>query len=286
MVVDAHNAYYLIPQRLSRVAANPALRLFLWREARLMARYEADVYRHFDHVLTVTEQDLAAIRQLAVFDGQSPRFTTVPICVDAAVPPLDRQRGAQGILMLGGLHWPPNADAARWFVREVWPLVRAQVPGAQLFVVGARPPDDIKALGDFSGIERPEQAHGAPVVVTGYVNDPQEFIRGSAALVVPLRSGGGMRVKIVEALQWGLPIVSTTIGCEGINVVPGESALIADDPGPLGRAAADLLRNPELAQRLADAGRRLVEECYDWRKAYTALEAVYSNGASVEVGQP
>jgi polysaccharide biosynthesis protein PslH len=279
MVIDAHNAYYLIPQRMARVTRNPALRLFLQREAHLMARYEADVYRRFDHVLTVTAQDLAAIRQLADFGSAGPRFNTVPICVDASAPPVQRRPGANGLLMLGGLHWPPNADAARWFARDIWPQVQAQVPGAQLFIVGARPPEDIRAMGDFAGITEPGQAQGAPVVVAGYVPDPAPFLRNSAALIVALRSGGGMRVKIVEAMQWGVPIVATTIGCEGIDVTPGRDMLVADEPGAFAQAVVQLLRDPVLAQRQADAARRLVHECYDWRTTYKEVGGIYNNGA-------
>ena len=275
MVMDAHNAYYLIPQRLSEVAKNPLMRLFLQREARLIARYEAETYTHFQHVLTVTEQDQTAIKTLAPFDGVMPHFKTLPICVDAATPALSFQAGAKGVLMLGGLHWPPNADAARWFARDIWPQVRACVPDAQLFIVGARPPEDVRTLGDFAGIERPEQAGNAPIVVTGYVKDAEPFIRASAALMVALRSGGGMRVKIVEALQWGLPVVSTTIGCEGIDVTPGQDMLVADNPVDLAAALVNVLNDRTIAQHLAEGGRTLIAQHYDWRKIYLALDEIY-----------
>jgi glycosyltransferase involved in cell wall biosynthesis len=275
MVLDAHNAYYLIPQRLADVATNPLLKLFLRRETRLTARYEARTYAHFDHVITVTEQDLTAIRQLAQFDDNAPHFTTIPICVDASTPPIDRDPEARGLLMIGGLHWPPNADAVRWFFHEIWPLVISRVPHARVYIVGARPPSDIRALGNYVDISRPEKAVGAPVVVTGYVSDPAPFIHESAVLVVALRSGGGMRVKIVEAMQWGLPIVTTTIGCEGIHVTHEQDVLIADDPEAFAQSLVKVLREPIEAQKLAKGGRRLVAQCYDWRKAYAALDDIY-----------
>ena len=275
MVLDAHNAYYLIPQRLSEVAGNPLMRLFLRREAHLIARYEAETYTHFRHVLTVTEQDQDAIKKLASFGDLAPEFSTLPICVDASTPALDFKPGARGVLMLGGLHWPPNADAARWFAHEIWPQVKACVPDAQLFIVGARPPEDVRLLGDFAGIERPEQAGNAPVVVTGYVKDAGLFVRASAALMVALRSGGGMRVKIVEAMQWGLPVVSTTIGCEGIDVTPGQDMLIADSPVDLAESLVKVLNDRAEAQRLAESGRKLIAQHYDWRKAYLALDQIY-----------
>jgi glycosyltransferase involved in cell wall biosynthesis len=275
MVLDAHNAYYLIPQRLSEVAANPLMRLFLRREARLIAGYEAETYTHFQHVLTVTEQDQTAIKSLASFSDHAPQFSTLPICVDASTPALDFKPGAKGVLMLGGLHWPPNADAARWFARDIWPRVKESVPEAQLFIVGARPPEEVRLLGDFAGIDRPEQANNAPVVVTGYVKDPEPFIRASAALVVALRSGGGMRVKIVEAMQWGLPVISTTIGCEGIDVTSGQDMLVADSPSGLAESLVKVLSDRSEAQRLAEGGRKLIAQHYDWRQVYVALDQIY-----------
>jgi glycosyltransferase involved in cell wall biosynthesis len=275
MVLDAHNAYYLIPQRMAEVASNPLMRVFLRREAGLIARYEAVTYRRFQHVLTVTDEDQAAIKSLAAFEQGAPQFKTLPICVDGSTPALDFQPGAKGVLMLGGLHWPPNADAARWFVHDIWPQVRARVPDAQLYIVGAHPPDDVRVLGDFNGIERPEQANGAPIVVTGYVNDPGPFIRASAALMVALRSGGGMRVKIVEAMQWGLPVVSTTIGCEGIDVTPGQDMLVADRPEDLAASMARVLEDRAEAQRLSAAARLLIAQRYDWHKVYLALDHIY-----------
>ncbi len=276
MALDAHNAYYLIPQRMADVARNPLMKLFLRREAGLTAQYEARVYRQFDHVLTVTDDDLASIRRLPGLNGRAPRFTTVPICVDASSPPVARRPGARGLLMLGGLHWPPNADATRWFSAQIWPLVRAQAPDARLFIVGARPPDDIRALGDCVGIQHPDQAGNSPVVVTGYVDDATPFLEESAMLIVALRSGGGMRVKIVEALQWGVPIVTTRIGCEGIAVSDGHDALIADDAHTFARSAIRLLRDRAFADRLSANGRRLVAQKYDWRAVYAALDPIYS----------
>lgn len=263
LVLDAHNAYYLIPQRLASASGNFLLRKFLQLEAKKMAQYEARTYSRFDHVLTVTENDLVSIQQLSHFAPDRPRFTVMPICVDATTPIIQRRSVARGLLTLGGLHWPPNADAVRWFVREVWPLITQQVSDVQLFIIGARPPQDILALQNDS------------IRVTGYVEDVTAYIEASAALIVALRSGGGMRVKIVEALQWGLPIVSTSIGCEGIDVTDQQDILIADGPATLAAAVVKVLGDNHLSQQLADQGRQLVARHYDWRKIYSMLDAIY-----------
>ena len=276
LIIDVHNAYYLIPDRMAETTRNPLMRAFLRREARLTQRYERRVYQQFDVALTVTVEDLNAIRRIMPAESAKPHWLTIPICVDASQPPLPRSSKPRGALMLGGLHWPPNADAVRWLHEAIWPRVRTQVPDARLFVVGARPPDDIRALGDFPGVQSPEDAGAAPVVVAGYVSDPSPFLRESAVLVVALRSGGGMRVKIVEAMLWGIPIVTTSIGCEGIDVVHGKHVLIADDPTQFADLIARVLSEPDLAARLAEESRRLVEERYSWQTAYRQLDTVYA----------
>ncbi len=273
-VVDAHNAYYRIPRRLTEVDTHPLWRLYHRREAALLVRHEAQVYAQFDRVLTVTDNDRACLEALMAPAARD-KFRTLPICVDAGVLPVARAENPRGLLLLGGLHWQPNADAARWFATEIFPRVRARVPDARLFIVGARPPADIVALGNSLGAASPAQAGDAPVVVTGYVADPAPFIAASAALLAPLRSGGGMRVKIVEAMQWGLPVIATTIGAEGIALSPGYDALISDTVEGLADAAVRVLTEPETAQALSEHGRALVAARYDWRTVYAALDEVY-----------
>jgi polysaccharide biosynthesis protein PslH len=275
MVIDAHNAYYLIPERLARVATQITARVFWKREAQLMACYEATTYTQFNRVLTVTVEDQNAIRLLLNQSSSKPAFMNIPICVDARDGPLQFNSNPVGLLLLGGLHWPPNADAARWFLNDIWPLVKQRTPQAQLFVIGQRASVDIRAHGDFAGITLPQQADNAPVVVTGYVDDPLPFIKSCAALLVPLRSGGGMRVKIVDALNWGLPIISTTIGCEGINITPGHDILVADSPADFAQAVVTTIQSPRLRSELAHNGRELIERIYDWRVVYKAFDNVY-----------
>lgn len=275
MVMDAHNAYYLIPERLARVTGNPAARMFWQREALLVAHYEATTYIQFDRVLTVTADDQNAIRELLSTSKSNPDFMNIPICVDIHDGPLQFTSEPRGLLLLGGLHWPPNADAARWFLNEIWPLVRSAAPQAQLFIIGQRPGAGIRVHGDFPGISMPQQAANAPVVVTGYVDDPLPFIKACAALLVPLRSGGGMRVKIVDALNWGLPVVSSTIGCEGINVTPGHDILVADSPADFAQAVVSTVLSPAIRSQLSQNGRALIERTYDWRQVYKAFDNVY-----------
>jgi glycosyltransferase involved in cell wall biosynthesis len=143
--------------------------------------------------------------------------------------------------------------------------VRAAVPEARLFLVGARPPADLQAW----AIRDPS------VVVSGFVADPTPYWRQSAVVIVPLHAGSGIRVKILEAWSRGMPVVSTAIGCEGLRAHHGENIWIADDPEGFARAVIAMLRDPGEARRIGEAGRETVRAFYDYRVAYRPLDAVY-----------
>jgi glycosyltransferase involved in cell wall biosynthesis len=274
-MLDQHNAVYCIPRRLAQHEPNPLKRLLLELEWRKLARYEAEVCRRFEHVITVTEEDKRALSQFSIPNSQ---LTTIPICIDPdEIPVVERNPGAKNIIYLGTLFWPPNADGVLWFAREVFPLVRQEVPEARFYIVGKNPPKDVRGL-QVSWFKQPTTCNLKPetsIVVTGYVKDPTPYFADSAVFIVPLRAGGGMRVKILDAWARGIPIVSTSIGCEGIEVQHGENILIADTPQTFAQAVVAVIRDRELAQRLAENGRRLVEERYDWRVVYRNLDEVY-----------
>ena len=276
LVLDQHNAVYLIPKRLAEREGNPLKRALLELEWRKLARYEAQTCQRFHHVVWVTEQDQEAVssQQSAVsnthhasrFTFYVSRNTVIPICVDpAAQPVIPRCPDAHRVTFLGGMHWPPNAEGLLWFTRHVWPRVQEAVPGACLTVIGKNPP---------AAIRNPQSAI-RNVEVTGYMDDPTPYLAETAAFIVPLHAGGGMRVKILDAWCWGLPVVTTPVGAEGIRVQDGENAFLADTPDAFAQAVVRVLREPGLAARLASGGRRTVEAHYDWRKVYRAWDEVY-----------
>ena len=276
LVLDQHNAVYLIPKRLAEREGNPLKRALLELEWRKLARYEAEVCQQFDHVVWVTEQDRQNIKY-QISNPQSairnPQSTVIPICVDpAAQPVIHRQPDAHRVTFLGGLHWPPNAEGILWFTRHAWPHVQAAIPEACLTVIGKDPPKEI----------RNPQSAIRNLHVTGYVDDPTPYLAETAVFIVPLHAGGGMRVKILDAWCWGLPVVTTTIGAEGLRVRDGENACVVaglpTEPRTaeaFAQAVVRVLREPELAARLAAGGRRTVEAHYDWRKVYRAWDEVY-----------
>jgi polysaccharide biosynthesis protein PslH len=261
-LLDQHNAVWTIFKRLAKQKSGPT-RLFLEREWRLLKRFEGDVCKRFEAVTAVSEEDKLALYEAI---GSKRDMPVIPIAVDAeAEQPIPRAANAQGVLSLATMMWPPNVDGVMWFARDIYPLIRRDVPETNFFVVGQRPVAEVRAL--------PES--DPSIKVTGYVQDPTPYIAGSACLIVPLRSGGGMRVKILEALARGIPVVSTTIGYEGIDLIPGKHLLVADTPQEFAAAVTKLLRNPELGARLAAAGRERLLERYDWKAVYPAMEAVY-----------
>jgi len=279
-VLDLHNAMYLVTQRLADAEPNLFRRLITQRETAALARYEAGLCSRFDDIVFVTDQDRQAIQfqiSLAWRQGQAnskskipdERFNTIPICVDPAdklpvIPVADPYR----VTVLGVMYWPPNAEGVVWFAREVWPSVRAQFPQARFTVVGKNPLPEVCELRESGGIE-----------VTGYVEDLAQILAETAVFIVPLRAGGGMRVKILDAWCWGLPIVSTSIGAEGIALRDGENILIADSAQAFAQATMRLLGETELNHALRQNGRRWVEEKYDWRKVYQAWGDVYARAS-------
>jgi glycosyltransferase involved in cell wall biosynthesis len=164
------------------------------------------------------------------------------------------------------MYWPPNIDGVRWFINEVFPIIREARSDVVFDIIGARPPQDLERLNN----------KGYGVNVMGYIEEPSVYLERAAVMVVPLRAGGGMRVKILNALSQGLPIVTTKIGCEGIAVKSGNHLLVADSSCDFAQATLSLLNDQVMAKELGNNGRRLVEEQYDYRIACRPLDRIYT----------
>jgi len=274
-LLDAHNAIYKLTERMAAEVGG-LRRLIFQREARAFRRYERDMLRRFDAILTVTDEDRTLLLDLFAEperSQQAAKLTTLPICVDPTqVAPIDHSPIYQStnlpiylptILHLGTMFWPPNINGVLWFAREVLPLIWQQQPEARFVVVGKNPPAEVQAL-----------AADPRIQITGYVADPLPYLQEAGVFVVPLHSGGGMRVKILDAWLWGLPIVATPIGAEGIELVEGENILLAGDAASFAAATLRLLADRELNQRLRLAGRRWVEQRYAWQVIYPRIDAL------------
>lgn len=262
VVLDEHNAVWTIFARMARQERG-LKRFLLEYEWRRLRQYEAQICNQAMAVMAVSDEDRLALRDA----GATGSISVIPIAVDVAgIQAVQRQEDAKAILSMATMYWPPNVDSVLWFEREVLPLIRREIPDAPFWVLGKGPPAKVRALAQDPLIE-----------ITGYVEDPTTYLQQSALLVVPLRAGGGMRVKILEALARGLPVVSTTIGAEGIAVESGTHLLIADEPADFAQAVIRILRDRTFADRLAETGRQHALMRYDWRMVCPAIETVYTD---------
>jgi glycosyltransferase involved in cell wall biosynthesis len=262
-ILDAHNALWLVYKRLAETMGPGPTKALVQREWRLLRNYESGIGQAFDLVLTVSDEDRAALEAVGV---PGSRLATVPIAIDTdAVVPVARRPSANHIVHIGTMYWPPNIDGVCWFVAQVYPRIRAERPDVTFDIIGARPPRQIRALA----------MPGNGVAVTDYVDDPTPYLERAGVMVVPLRAGGGMRVKILNALAQALPVVTTRLGCSGIAVEDGKHVLIADTPADFASAVLRALRDPDLAANLGRNGRQLVEAEYDSRVICPHLLALY-----------
>lgn len=237
VVVDSVDVHFLRERREAALHDDPAL---VWRAERTF-RDELSVYERADGVLTVTERDGDALREV------SPDLDVrvVPNLHDVVEQVAPRE-GRSGLVFVGGFRHPPNVDAALWLAAEILPRVRRELPGTTLTLAGSDPPPEVRDLA------------GAGIAVTGFVADLEPLLDRHLVSIAPLRFGAGMKGKIAEALGRGLPVVTTTCGAEGMDLVDGVHALLGDDPDVLAAAGVRLLRDGALWERLSRAGREHV----------------------------
>jgi glycosyltransferase involved in cell wall biosynthesis len=271
VIFDAHNAVWTIMERM-REHARWFLKPLLGMEARRVKRYEGELLKRVDHVLAVTDADRTSLEEALKSTGvrqqdQIAAITVIPIAIDTQqLRPITRQPASKHIVTLGALHYPPNSDGIRWFVNDVFPLVRRRIPEASLAIIGKNPPRDF-----LDAAARNPEA----IQLTGYVPELAPYLAQSSLMVVPVRAGGGMRVRILEAFAYAMPLVTTTIGLEGIQAEIGKDVLVADTAAGFAERVCELLENVSLQARLAANGRRLAETKYDWQVVLPAMKAVY-----------
>jgi len=273
IVFDDHNCEWLLQRRT--YLAERQLRtwsvgaLYSLIQTWKLRRYERHVCRSVDAISAVSNADVAAIRQL----DPDLRIAVVTNGVDtahyrpAAVAPLSFN--APALVFTATMDFRPNVDAVLWFAANVLPRIRAAIPNAELIVVGQRPHARLEVLRRQAGIR-----------ITGAVDDVRPFIAGASVYVVPLRMGGGTRLKVLEAMAMGQAIVSTSMGVDGFEVEPGRQVAIADDPDRFAVEVIGLVNDVEARTAMGMRGRRFVEEKYDWKTIVPRMEAVYVDQAS------
>lgn len=262
VVVDSHEIAHDMVRQFARSTRGLGRSVYASLNWRKLRREELAAYRTADGVAVCSVAD----EQRVLRELPSARTVVVPNAADVEhyrPRPGDPAPDGRTVLFFGLLSTLPNIDGIRWFVQEIWPRVTRARPDARLQILGKAAPPEVRALA------------GPGIELTGFVDDLRPHLAAAAAVVVPLRLGGGTRLKIVEAMAMARPIVSTTLGAEGIEALPGRDLLVADTPDAFAAQVLRLLDDPVAAARLGSAARRLSEERYSWTGAATALEGFF-----------
>jgi polysaccharide biosynthesis protein PslH len=260
LVLDEHNIEYELLYRMYRTEGSAVRRSYNWLEFTKFKREEITSWRSVSGCVMTSAREEQIVKALA---------PATPTIVGANAVDVDYFRPSAGppnvhaLVMTGLMHYRPNIDGAVYFVQEIFPKILASRPDMVFYIVGAGATDELKRLS------------GPNVVVTDTVPDVRPYVYDAAVFVVPLRMGGGTRLKVLEGLSMEKAVVSTSVGCEGIDVVHGEHLLVADDPQAFADAVLRLSNDTELAGELGRRGRALVEQRYKWESVVTRLESFY-----------
>jgi glycosyltransferase involved in cell wall biosynthesis len=271
-VFDAHNAVWEMVRELAPRQKTPVHRALAAVEWRRLRRFEGRIARESDLTLAVSERDQASLELAA---GAAINAAIVPIGIEVRDRTPVTPARTTNLLSIATMHYPPNAEALRWFLDDVWPLLGSERPDVTVDVAGPRPPEDLVEAGRRDGRVR----------VLGYVEDVEPLYQQAAVFIVPLLSGSGVRVKILEAMARGVPVVSTTIGADGLDLEDGVHLLIADTPAAFAEAVSYLLDHPDRAWVMAAAGRERILERYDWRRCCRPLLDAYRQLSALTNGE-
>lgn len=275
VVGDMHNVYSRLALRLAQGERRWIPRAYLSHEANLIARMERSAARLAHTMLAVSDNEAQYFSTLG-----ATRVTTVVNGVDCgayAMLPVGQRTGPPTILYVGSFNWPPNAAAARFLAAEVLPVVARALPEARVLLVGKDPGPELRRLAQASD----------RIEIAAHVTDVMPYLRRAHLLAVPLETGGGTRLKILEAFAAGLPVVSTPVGCEGISAVNGEHLVVSERAG-FAAATLQSLLGRGVATRLAESARCLARERYDWAvvgaSAVGAVAAAAASGSDAARG--
>lgn len=253
-ILEEHNSLSRWMAERLRAARNPIERVrswLSWRKARL---YEARLFAQFDLITMVSKQDWAASR--ALIADRPERVKLVPNGVDVHWNrPSPRQSLATGLVYNGSLTYQANLEAVDFFLAEIYPTIKEKVPEVSLSITGS-----------IEKVETGRYAEDSSIILTGNVPDVRPIVSGAGAVVAPILSGGGTRLKILEAMALGTPVVATSRAAEGLDVTDGGDILMADDPAVFANRTVQVLNDRALARTIARNARQLVEDRYDWER--------------------
>ncbi len=261
VVLRSHNIEHLIWERVASISRNPLKKLYLNHLAKTLRNYELGMLNHYDGIATITKKDGETLHGL----GCHISLIDIPFGIDLAN--FKENPGIESdfpsLFHLGAMNWIPNEEGIRWFLDEVWPLVNKEFPNLKFYLAGRNMP------GWLTQVTIPN------VVVVGEVDDAFDFMYSKAIEIVPLFSGSGIRIKIIEGMAAQKAVISTTIGAEGINVESGKNILIANNPQEFFEAVKQLIPDRQLCETLGKNARKLIEKDHDNQKLINRLEKFY-----------
>lgn len=268
-VLFQHNIEAMIWQRHYEVQRNPVKKAYLYGQWRKAVAYERAASRRFDTVVTVSKDDSRMTREAYGVERVADVATGVD--TDYFRPRGGAERDPVNLVFTGSMDWLPNEDAIRYFTEQIMPLIKREVPQVTLTVVGRNPYPSLLEL------SRRDPA----VIVTGRVEDVRPFMERAAAYVVPLRIGGGTRLKIYEAMAMEKPIISTTIGAEGLPVRGGHELLLADTPAAFATEVVRVLKDEGMARELGERAARVVREQFGWDRVAASFAEICHRAAQL-----
>jgi glycosyltransferase involved in cell wall biosynthesis len=267
-VLFQHNVESIIWKRHADTAASWARKKFFRLQEERMFAFERDTVRRAAGVIAVSDQDSQTMRDLY---GVSSGSVPTGVNVGHFRPPEDATP-EDGLVFVGSMDWLPNIDGVRWFAEEVLPLIRASHPSLPVTIVGRMPPPEIRDLALRDPYLR----------VTGTVPDVRPYLWNARVSIVPLRIGGGTRLKIYEAMAAGTAIVSTTVGAEGLDAVDGETIALADDPREFARRCLNLMTDRAACETMRARAMDMVASRYSWRQVTERFERLLT-GETAEI---
>ncbi len=262
LVLDEHNVEYDILKRTAGASGGLPRHVYNALNWRKLAREERAAWRKFDGISLTSARDAELVQR----DFPGARTAVIPNGVDITEFSVSSQPSEPDVLLFfGAINYYPNQEALIYFIDNVFPLIRQRRPDTKFRILGPGAPDSVLSRA------------GNGVEVLGMVDQVGPYLESATAVVVPLRIGGGTRLKIVEALSKGKPVISTRLGAEGLDVVHDEHLLIADEPQAFAHEVERVLADPELGARLGRAGRQLMEERYSWQGIVVGLEKFFES---------
>jgi len=259
-VLDTHNVEYENFRRMWRKSSRFFSKWYYFHEYMKVYQEEIEILKKQDCILTTSEND----KKIFLKDITHVPFYTIPNGVDTRIfTPKVCDIEQKSIVFTGSLGYTPNNDGMLYFLDEIFPLIQEQIPDIKIYIVGSSPKPELRRRANKN------------IIVTGFVDDVRPYVWRSSVFVVPLRMGSGTRLKVLEALAMQKPVVSTTLGCEGIDVEHGKSILIADEPKQFADSVVNLILSPIMRRYLAEDGYQIIKEKYEWSAIGKSMLTLY-----------